>query len=62
MRLASSMSRVAAMSASWLWLCGCAAPTVRPDDMAVDIVSRDANTVAKIRARSREEATFVRNQ
>jgi hypothetical protein len=37
---------------------------IRRDDdpMAVDIVSRDSATAAKIRARSREEALFVRNQ
>jgi hypothetical protein len=37
---------------------------IRRDDdpMAVDIVSADGDTAAKIRARSREEATFVRNQ
>ena len=36
---------------------------IRHDDdpMAVDIVSRDAATAAKIRARSREEAIFVRD-
>ena len=32
------------------------------DPMTIDIVSRDAATAAKIRAHSRDEATFVRNQ
>lgn len=37
---------------------------IRRDDdpMAVDIVSRDADTAGKIRARSREDATFARSQ
>src|SRR6187549_115346 len=47
---------VAAMSASWLWLAGCAGPYVRPDDMSAARHSQEAereNQLARELAASR---------